>query len=333
MFELFLFVVAVTWLAEFQAGRSLEGGGACSLKWCGETPRGGRGAAEWSTFGNPKTLRSRFFFLIDIFVGARGLVMMLIPLVCLMAVASASDPTCKTGIEHDTTICCAKSCGRCGGTGCESLPGGPDSCCAGQIKKNGKSCATSDPPCNTVPSVQYALVLDAAPPASKQLFHNHSWPSWGGTIVRGTANDSHPYHLFAASFANGCGLYGWIRNGIVIHATASTPAGPYTFHDVALPVFQHNPHAVKHPDGTYLLFGIGQANNASWECPCHDGRPIMPDGKPATDADAAPIDHAQLHISRSPYGPWENVMGPNGRDYLFEPTTPTRLPGYSTTAA
>ena len=243
---------------------------------------------------------------------------MLIPLVCLMAVASASDPTCKTGIEHDTTICCAKSCGRCGGTGCENLPGGPDSCCAGQIKKNGKSCATSDPPCNTVPSVQYALVLDAAPPASKQLFHNHSWPSWGGTIVRGTANDSHPYHLFAASFANGCGLYGWIRNGIVIHATASTPAGPYTFHDVALPVFQHNPHAVKHPDGTYLLFGIGQANNASWECPCHDGRPIMPDGKPATDADAAPIDHAQLHISRSPYGPWENVMGPNGRDYLFE---------------
>merc|ERR1712166_345773 len=163
-----------------------------------------------------------------------------------------------------------------------------------------------------------ALVLRAAPPASDQLFLNHSWPSWGGTIVRGTANDSHPYHLFAASFANGCGLYGWIRNGIVIHATASTPAGPYTFHDVALPVFQHNPHAVKHPDGTYLLFGIGQANNASWECPCRDGSPIMPNGKPATDADAAPINHAQLHVSESPYGPWENVMGPNGTDYIFE---------------
>lgn len=163
-----------------------------------------------------------------------------------------------------------------------------------------------------------ALLLLPAPPVSQQLFLNHSWPSWGGTIVRGIAGDEHPCHLFAASFANGCGLDGWIRNGVVVHAVAPRPAGPYTFHDVALPVFQHNPHAIKHPDGTYLLFGIGQANNASWECPCKDGRPMMPDGKPATDADAAPINHAQLHVSKSPYGPWENVPGPNGTDYIFE---------------
>ena len=164
-----------------------------------------------------------------------------------------------------------------------------------------------------------ALLLLPAPVASKQLFLNHSWPSWGGTIVRGIAGDTqHPYHLFAASFANGCGLDGWIRNGVVVHATAPQPAGPYTFHDVALPVFQHNPHAVKHPDGTYLLFGIGQANNASWECPCKDGKPMMPDGQPATDADAAPVNHAQLHVSQSPYGPWENVRGPNDTDYIFE---------------
>ena len=43
----------------------------------------------------------------------------------------------------------------------------------------------------------------------------------------------------------------------------------------------------------------------------------VPDGKPATDADAAPIDHAQLHISKSPYGPWENVPGPGKEDYIF----------------
>ena len=111
---------------------------------------------------------------------------------------------------------------------------------------------------------------------------------------------------------------GWIRNGVAIHAVADQPAGPFSFHDVALPVFQHNPHAIKHPDGTYLLFGIGQANNASWQCPCKDGKPIMPDGKPTTDADAAPINHAQLHISKSPYGPWENVPGRNNADFIFE---------------
>ena len=79
-------------------------------------------------------------------------------------------------------------------------------------------------------------------------------------------------------------------------------------------LFFIRPHAIRHPDGTYLLFGIGQAGNASWQRPCKDGRPIMPDGKPATDADAAPIDHAQLHISKSPYGPWENVPGPGKED-------------------
>ena len=135
--------------------------------------------------------------------------------------------------------------------------------------------------------------------------------------MRGKPNDASPYHLFAASFAGGCGLDGWIRNGVVVHGTAADPAGPFTFHDLALPVFQHNPHAIRHPDGTYLLFGIGQAGNASWQRPCKDGRPIMPDGKPATDADAAPIDHAQLHISKSPYGPWENVPGPGKQDYIF----------------
>jgi len=181
-----------------------------------------------------------------------------------------------------------------------------------------RASASSDGSVVTGASSDDALLLLPAPLASEQLFLNHSWPSWGGTIVRGIAGDKHPYHLFAASFANGCGLYGWIRNGVVVHATAPQPAGPYTFHDVALPVFQHNPHAVKHPDGTYLLFGIGQANNASWECPCKDGKPIMPDGKPATDADAAPINHAQLHVSKSPYGPWENVKGPNDTDYIFE---------------
>ena len=163
-----------------------------------------------------------------------------------------------------------------------------------------------------------ALHLLPAPPTTRQLFRNHSWPSWGGTVVRGAPGDAHKYHLFAASFVGGCGLDGWIRNGVAIHAVADQPAGPFSFHDVALPVFQHNPHAIKHPDGTYLLFGIGQANNASWQCPCKDGKPIMPDGKPTTDADAAPINHAQLHISKSPYGPWENVPGRNNADFIFE---------------
>ena len=109
---------------------------------------------------------------------------------------------------------------------------------------------------------------------------------------------------------------GWIWNGVAILAVSNEPAGPFACHDVALPVVQHNPHAIKHPDGHYLLFGIGQANNASWQCTCVDGKPMV-NGWPATDTDAAPLNHTQQHVSKSPYGPWENVPGPDGRDYIF----------------
>ncbi len=45
------------------------------------------------------------------------------------------------------SVCCAKSCGVCGGTGCGALPGGSTKCCSGAIKKANKSCAKSAPPC------------------------------------------------------------------------------------------------------------------------------------------------------------------------------------------
>ena len=57
----------------------------------------------------------------------------------------AKPPTCA-GIAMGG-VCCAKSCGVCGGTGCGGLPGGASKCCSGSIKKAGKSCKTNPPPC------------------------------------------------------------------------------------------------------------------------------------------------------------------------------------------
>ena len=37
-------------------------------------------------------------------------------------------------------VCCAESCGACGGTGCSSLPGGSSSCCTGTIQSSGNWC-------------------------------------------------------------------------------------------------------------------------------------------------------------------------------------------------
>ena len=42
--------------------------------------------------------------------------------------------------EPELTVCCAKTCGSCGGGGCTSRPGGTQNCCTGNIKDNGKVC-------------------------------------------------------------------------------------------------------------------------------------------------------------------------------------------------
>ena len=41
-------------------------------------------------------------------------------------------------------VCCAGSCGQCGGPACASLPGGYDSCCTGGILKQNITCADGD---------------------------------------------------------------------------------------------------------------------------------------------------------------------------------------------
>jgi hypothetical protein len=59
------------------------------------------------------------------------------------------DPQCATGIPSGTSekACCALGCGRCGGQGCDSLPGGGDACCKNNIAAAGRSCANNPPPC------------------------------------------------------------------------------------------------------------------------------------------------------------------------------------------
>ena len=44
-------------------------------------------------------------------------------------------------------VCCASSCGVCGGHDCGSHKGGHEACCTGQIKAAGKSCETAKAPC------------------------------------------------------------------------------------------------------------------------------------------------------------------------------------------
>ena len=82
--------------------------------------------------------------------------------------------------------------------------------------------------------------------------------SWGGTAL--FINGS--YHLYVAELANHCGLGSWTSASRCTHATSASPLGPFTFADVAVDVWCHNPHAVEDVGtGELFLFHIGNGTH------------------------------------------------------------------------
>eukprot|EP01116_Phalansterium_solitarium_P003337 TRINITY_DN1415_c0_g1_i2.p1 TRINITY_DN1415_c0_g1~~TRINITY_DN1415_c0_g1_i2.p1 ORF type:complete len:450 (-),score=126.67 TRINITY_DN1415_c0_g1_i2:113-1360(-) len=74
--------------------------------------------------------------------------------------------------------------------------------------------------------------------------------SWGATVVHSDVDG-----LWHGYFDVVCGNLTWmhVEGAVIVHATAKTIQGPYTFHDVALPQESINPHIVRASDGTWLL--------------------------------------------------------------------------------
>lgn len=157
--------------------------------------------------------------------------------------------------------------------------------------------------------ISYKLSLLPANPLSQQLYRNASLASWGGTVVHSPSDTKHHYHLFAAAFSNGCGLDGWESNSFVMHAVADTPEGPFEYHDTALPVWHHNPHALLAPDGTWLIYSIGKTN-ASWAVSCNGHH------EPVSHNERQ-IDQVEIHYASSPYGPWQLQQQPDGDGLLY----------------
>ena len=54
----------------------------------------------------------------------------------LMSFEFFKDCSAYNGIPNPSgSACCAKKCGKCGGSGCHKRPGGQKNCCNGNIKK------------------------------------------------------------------------------------------------------------------------------------------------------------------------------------------------------
>eukprot|EP00403_Amphidinium_massartii_P035227 CAMPEP_0178437576 /NCGR_PEP_ID=MMETSP0689_2-20121128/35083_1 /TAXON_ID=160604 /ORGANISM="Amphidinium massartii, Strain CS-259" /LENGTH=537 /DNA_ID=CAMNT_0020059821 /DNA_START=42 /DNA_END=1651 /DNA_ORIENTATION=- len=56
------------------------------------------------------------------------------------SVRGAATDLCSSGVRSGDGVCCAASCGRCGGSGCASLSGGAAACCRGTIRSSGREC-------------------------------------------------------------------------------------------------------------------------------------------------------------------------------------------------
>jgi len=55
---------------------------------------------------------------------------------------------CADGIGNGShSVCCASSCGTCGGSGCGSRPGGAAACCVGHIEDANQPCTGTNAPC------------------------------------------------------------------------------------------------------------------------------------------------------------------------------------------
>lgn len=70
----------------------------------------------------------------------------------------------KEGIYNKgNAVCCANSCGSCGGSGCGSLPGGGGNCCTGAILDSGRWCLSGDV---SAPCAFYGSEPPPPPPSS-----------------------------------------------------------------------------------------------------------------------------------------------------------------------
>lgn len=88
--------------------------------------------------------------------------------------------------------------------------------------------------------------------------------SWGASIVR-DPDDARIWHMYVAEMSGHCGLDSWLRNSVIVHATADSPFGPFVRQEELLPLFAHEPVLVELPaseGGGYLIYKIGCADGA-----------------------------------------------------------------------
>ena len=124
---------------------------------------------------------------------------------------------------------------------------------------------------------------------------------WGGSMVKG---EDGLYHLFYARWPKKTYFAGWVTHSEIAHATAPSPAGPWTRKDDALPkrgaefwdgMSVFNP-CIRKFDGTYYLYYTGNTG---------DGKAMR-----GLNWNQRNNQRIGVAVAKSPFGPWRRFDKP-----------------------
>ena len=133
---------------------------------------------------------------------------------------------------------------------------------------------------------------------SFDAYRNQTEASWGGNVVHVNGT----YHLFVAQMAYSCGLDHYGTNSQIIRATSTDPQGPYTFRDVVVEPFAHNPTIRELPNDTgFVIFFIGGTKSKPVDCRQHNE--MEPSTQQQTIGGAIHVVYA-----KTVHGPWSDPV-------------------------
>ena len=141
--------------------------------------------------------------------------------------------------------------------------------------------------------------------ARTSVFSNDTMSIWGGSLVKGKEG---LYHLYYSRWPKAIG-WEWVTYSEIAHATSTSPFGPFTFVDVALPLrgkaywdgmTTHNP-TVHKLNGKYYLYYMG----------CTGDREIVSvPGKAKINWQHRNKQRIGVAVANHPGGPWKRFDQP-----------------------
>ena len=154
-------------------------------------------------------------------------------------------------------------------------------------------------------------ILNLEPAQTAHLgYHNSSgWNSWGGASIEFDGQ----WYLFASQIKGKCPLAGyWDGGSEAVRGVSEHPMGPFDEITTVIPNMAHNIKPFRAPDGTFLIFYVGEPYTGSRPINCVEEvtseaqTPPHPGGAPSPEEAAGPVMIASSMRPDAPAEEWQH---------------------------